>query len=88
MKRGYFPGKEVMKMDGYRVEGKWQPTDQGRVYVARAISPKGRVLGVARFDVPVMTGFEMSEAYGPELTEQLIVQAAEEQAHRFGKAAK
>ena len=75
-------------MDAYTVEGEWQTTDQGRVYVAKAVTATGRVLGVVRFDVPVMTGFDLSEVYGPELTEQLIVQAAEEQAHRFGKAAK
>ena len=75
-------------MDAYKVIGEWQTTDQGRVYVARAVTARGRVLGVVRFDVPVMDGFEMSEVYSPELTEELIVQAAEEQAHRFGKAAK
>ena len=75
-------------MNRYRVTGEWQKTDLGRVYVAKAVSDNGRLLGVVRFEVPVMDGFDMSEVYGRELTEQLIVQAAEEQAHRFGKAAK
>jgi hypothetical protein len=77
-----------MKMQDYTVKGEWQQTDTGRVYVARAIARSGRVLGVARFEVPVMTGFDMATVYGKELTEQMVVQAAEEQAHRFGKAAK
>jgi len=75
-------------MDNYKVTGEWQQTETGRVYVARAIARTGRVLGVVRFEVPVMTGFDMATVYGKDLTEQLIVQAAEEQAHRFGKAAK
>jgi hypothetical protein len=41
-----------------------------------------------RFEVPIMVGFDMATAYGKEFTEQVVVQAAEEQAHRFGRAAK
>lgn len=74
-------------MNNYKVTGEWHTTDLGRVYVAKAVSDKGRILGVVRFEVPVEDGFAMSEVYGVDLTEQLIVQAAEEQAHRFGKAA-
>ena len=75
-------------MQNYTVKGEWQMTDLGRVYVAKAISPTGRVLGVVRFEVPIMDGFDMATVYGKDLTEQIVVQAAEEQAHRFGRAAK
>ena len=75
-------------MDAYKITGEWHTTDQSRVYVAKAIADTERVLTVVRFEVPIMTGFDMSEVYDSELIEQIIVQAAEEQAHRFGKAAK
>lgn len=75
-------------MQDYTVNGEWRQTDTGRVYVAKAVSGKGRILGVIRFEVPVEDSFAMSEVYGKDLTEQLVVQAAKEQAHRFGKAAK
>ena len=80
--------KEETTMQDYVVKGEWQPTDTGRVYVAKAIAKTGRVLGVVRFEVPIMDGFDMATVYGKDLSEQILVQAAEEQAHRFGKAAK
>ena len=76
-------------MKDYEVKGGWQETDEGRVYVAKAIAkPSGRILGVAKVEVPIMTGFDIAEVYGKEVTEKIIIQAAEEMAHRFGKAAK
>ena len=75
-------------MQNYTIKGEWRTTDTGRVYVAKAVSPTGRVLGVARFEVPVMDNFDLAMAYGTDITEQIIVQAAEEQAHCFGRAAK
>ena len=73
-------------MKDYIVKGEWQQTDMSRVYVAKAIADTGRVRGVVRFEVPVMTGFDMVTVYGSYFTEQVIIQAAEEQAHRFGQA--
>ena len=75
-------------MQNYTIKGDWQITDTGRAYVAKAIGPTGRVLGVVRVEVPVMDGFDMAMIYGADVTEQVIIQAAEEQAHRFGRAAK
>ena len=73
--------------DQYEVKGQWESTDMGQVYVAKAISKTGRILGVVRFEVPVMDGFDLATYYGNELSRQLIEQAATEQADRFGRAA-
>ena len=73
---------------GYQVKGQWESTDMGQVYyVATAVSKTGRSLGVVRIEVPVMDGFDLGEYYGHDLSRQLIEQAANEQADRFGRAA-
>lgn len=71
----------------YQVKGEWVQTDSGRVYVAKAISEKGRILGVVRAEVPIEIGYDLATIYGNRLSEQMIVEAVEEQAHLMGEAA-
>lgn len=74
-------------MTTYNLKTEWQQTDTGRVYVVTIMTDTGLVLGVVRFDVPVMTGVDLSTVYGSTVIEEIIVQAAEEYAHRFARMA-
>ena len=71
----------------YQVKGQWTDTAAGRVYEAKAVGKTGRILGVVRVDVPVEVGFDLATYYGNQLSEELIVQAADGLADRFGMAA-
>ena len=71
----------------YRVKGQWMKTATGRVYEVKTVGKARRIVVAIKIDVPVDVGFDLAMFYGNKLSENMIEQAANDLADRFGKAA-
>lgn len=48
----------------YKIKKEWTSREDVQVFVAKAVSPTGRILGKVTVDMDLITGFDLKQYYG------------------------